>query len=54
MTSDSNEIEEPITTAPQEVEKIIRDVILLEKENLHSDRPRIKADILRIIKESVQ
>jgi hypothetical protein len=54
MTSDNNDIEEPITTATPEVETIIRAVILLEKENLHSDRPRIKADILKIIKDAVQ
>ncbi|MBM0740251.1 hypothetical protein JOY44_01085 [Phormidium sp. CLA17] len=55
MTSDYNDIEEPITTAPPEVEKIIREVIRVEKENLHSDRPRgIKADILQIIKDAVK
>ena len=54
MTVDSNDIEEPIKTAPPEVEKIIREVIRLEKEHLHSDRPRVKADILEIIKDSVR
>ncbi|WP_416674147.1 hypothetical protein [Egbenema bharatensis] len=50
-----NDIEAPITTAPPEVEKIIRQVIRVEKENLHSDRPRgIKADILQIIKDAVK
>jgi hypothetical protein len=54
MATEPNDIEEPITSAPSEVEKIIRAVILLEKENLHSDRPRIKSDILNIIKDAVQ
>ncbi|MGA7937478.1 MAG: hypothetical protein WCA35_28265 [Kovacikia sp.] len=55
MTSDPNDIEEPITTAPPEVEKIIREVIRVEKENLHSDRPRnIRVNILQIIKEAVK
>ncbi|MBD2025112.1 hypothetical protein [Leptolyngbya sp. FACHB-711] len=54
MASDYNDIEEPITTAPPEVEKIIREVIRVEKENLHSDRPRVKADILQIIKDAVK
>lgn len=53
--SEPNDIEEPILTAPPEVEAIIRAVIRLEKENLHSDRPRgIKADILQIIKDTVR
>lgn len=54
MSTETNDIEEPIITAPAEVEKIIRDIILLEKENIHSERPRVKADILRIIKDAVQ
>ncbi len=54
MSSDSNDIEEPIKTAPPEVEKIIREVIRVEKENLHSDRPRVKTDILQIIKDAVK
>ncbi len=49
-----SEIEEPIRTAPPKVEKIIRDVIQLEKAHLAIDRPRIKADVLRIIKETVR
>lgn len=54
MSAETNDIEEPITTAPAEVEKIIRAVILLEKENIHSERPRIKADVLKIIKDAVE
>jgi hypothetical protein len=54
MAADYKDIEEPITTAPPEVEKVIREVIRVEKENLHSDRPRVKADILQIIKDAVK
>jgi len=55
MTSDQNDIEEPIMSAPPEVAKIIREVIRVEKENLHSDRPKgVKADILQIIKDAVR
>lgn len=50
----ADDIETPITTAPPEVEKIIREVIRVEKENLHSDRPRVKADILQIIRDAVK
>ena len=48
------EIEAPIKTAPKEVEKIIREVILLEKANLSIDRPRIRADVLKIVKDAVK
>ncbi|MBE9158195.1 hypothetical protein IQ265_15365 [Nodosilinea sp. LEGE 06152] len=48
------DIEEPITTAPPEVERIIREVIRLEKANLSSDRPRIRADVLKIIKDTIK
>jgi molybdenum cofactor biosynthesis enzyme MoaA len=48
------DIEEPITSAPPEVEKIIREVIRLEKANLAGDRPRIRADVLKIVKDIVK
>ncbi|MBE9141147.1 hypothetical protein IQ254_28765 [Nodosilinea sp. LEGE 07088] len=48
------DIEEPITTAPPEVERIIREVIRLEKANLSSDRPRIRSDVLKIIKDQIK
>ncbi|WP_008318106.1 hypothetical protein [Leptolyngbya sp. PCC 6406] len=58
MASPSNpsqdDIEAPITTAPPAVERIIREVIRLEKANLSSDRPRIRADVLKIVKDSVK
>ncbi|MEB3290630.1 MAG: hypothetical protein VKI82_11995 [Leptolyngbya sp.] len=58
MTSPPNpsqeDIEAPITTAPPEVERIIREVIRLEKANLSSDRPRVRADVLKIIKDTIK
>jgi molybdenum cofactor biosynthesis enzyme MoaA len=48
------DIEEPITSAPPEVEKIIREVIRLERANLAGDRPRIRADVLKIVKDIVK
>lgn len=54
MPGPENDIEEPITSAPPEVEKIIREVIRVEKEHLHADRPKVKADILQIIKDAVR
>lgn len=58
MTSPPNpsqeDIEAPITTAPPEVGRIIREVIRLEKANLSSDRPRVRADVLKIIKDTIK
>jgi hypothetical protein len=48
------DIEAPIKTAPPAVEKIIREVIKLERENLAGEKPRIRADVLKIIKDAVQ
>jgi hypothetical protein len=68
MTSPPNpsqeDIEAPITTAPPEVERIIREVIRLEKDNLGDERSGysgdqrsrygIRGDVLKIIKDIVQ
>jgi hypothetical protein len=48
------DIEEPITTAPPEVEKIIREVIRLEQANRVGEKPRIRTDVLKIIKDIVK
>ena len=49
-----NDIEEPIKQAPKEVQEIVREVIRVEKENRHSERPRVKDEILSIIRKAVQ
>ena len=49
-----DDIEEPITSAPPEVEHIIREVIKLEKANLSGKRTRIREDVLKIIKDTVK
>lgn len=54
QTPSQQDIEAPIKTAPPEVEKIIREVIKLERENLAGEKPRIRADVLKIIKDAVQ
>lgn len=54
QTPSQQDIEAPITTAPPEVEKIIRAVIQLEKENLAGEKPRIRGDVLKIVKDNVQ
>lgn len=47
-------IEEPIATAPPEVQMILRAVIRTEKDNLHLKKTRVKGDILKIIKTAIQ
>ncbi|MEB3340118.1 hypothetical protein [Okeania sp.] len=49
-----NNIQEPITTAPPEVKKIIARVLQLEKDRLYKKTPRINDDIIKIIKEAIQ
>ena len=49
-----DDIEEPITSAPPEVEQIIREVIKLEKANLAGKKTRIREDVLKIIKDTVK
>jgi len=45
---------EPIKSAPADVLAIIKRVLLLEKEKLYLDRPRIKDDLIQIIKEEIR
>lgn len=49
-----NDIEEPIKKAPTAVQEIVREVIRVEKENRHSERPRVKDEILSIIRKAVK
>lgn len=49
-----NEVQEPITTAPPEVRRIIERVLKAERDKLYMKNPRhINDDILTIIKEEV-
>lgn len=48
-------VQEPITSAPPEVRRIIERVLQAEKDKLYMKIPRnINDDILKIIKEEVQ
>lgn len=48
-------VQEPITSAPPEVRRIIERVLQAEKDKLYMKFPRnINDDILKIIKEEVQ
>lgn len=48
-------VQEPITSAPPEVRRIIERVLQAEKDKLYMKYPRnINDDILKIIKEEVQ
>lgn len=49
-----NEVQEPITTAPPEVRRIIERVLKAERDKLYMKNPyHINDDILTIIKEEV-
>jgi hypothetical protein len=49
------DVQEPITSAPPEVRKIIERVLQAEKDKLYMRQPRhINDDILKIVKEEVQ
>jgi hypothetical protein len=46
---------EPINSAPPEINQLIKRVLKVENDKLHTKQPRgINDDILRIIKEEVQ
>ena len=50
-----NDIQEPINSAPEEVQLIIERVLEVEKDKLYQKAPRyINDDILHIIKEVIQ
>lgn len=50
-----NDVQEPINSAPEEVQQIIQRVLEVEKNKLYQKTPRyINDDILNIIKEVVQ
>jgi len=50
-----NDVQEPINSAPEEVQQIIQRVLEVEKNKLYQKTPRyINDDILNIIKEVIQ
>ncbi len=50
-----SDVQEPISSAPPEVRRIIERVLQAEKDKLYMKAPRnINDDILRIVKEEVQ
>jgi hypothetical protein len=50
-----NDVQEPINSAPEEVQAIIQKVLEVEKDKLYQKTPRyINDDILKIIKETIQ
>ncbi len=54
MSQNDIDIEEPIKQASPEVQKIVREVLQVEKENRNSERPQVSKDILDIIKAAVK
>ncbi|HLO47830.1 MAG TPA: hypothetical protein VK211_05360 [Kamptonema sp.] len=52
---DLSDVQQPITSAPEEVRQIIERVLQAEKDKLYMKPPRnINDDILKIIKEVIQ
>ncbi len=50
-----SDVQEPITSAPPEVRRIIERVLMAEKDKLYMKHPRnINDDVLKIVKEEVQ
>lgn len=50
-----NDVQEPISSAPPEISRIIERVLQTEKDKLYMKTPRnINDDILKIIKEEIQ
>ncbi len=50
-----SDVQQPITSAPIEVRRIIERVLVAEKDKLYMKNPRnINDDILKIVKEEVQ
>lgn len=52
--SNASDVMKPIRSAPPKVKKVIEKVLELENDKLYQDKPQVKADILKIIKEVVQ
>ncbi|MEM6434742.1 MAG: hypothetical protein AAF773_12950 [Cyanobacteria bacterium P01_D01_bin.115] len=51
----AKDVQAPIESAPPEVQRIIQQVLEIEKDRLdRNDRGLVNADILRIVKEAVQ
>jgi len=45
---------EPMTSAPEEVQELMKRVLLIEKQKLHQERPNVNDDIVRAIKDVIK
>lgn len=55
MSSNLDNVQEPIKKAPPEIQAIIERVLKIEKDKLYQKNPRnINEDILKVIKEIIQ
>jgi len=54
MTDTKKEIEEIMSSRPEMVQSIIREVIKLEKDKLDLEKPRINSEIVEIIKREIK
>lgn len=44
----------PYKEAPEDIKKIMEEVLRLEKELIYQNRPRLKSEIINIIKEAIR
>jgi hypothetical protein len=56
MPKEDNRIDfnEPIKTAPKEVQRIILQVLKLERERLYENQPKLNSDIINIIRKEIK
>jgi len=45
---------EPVEKAPDEVQRLIMQLLQLERTHLYEERPRLKEEIAKIVRNSVQ
>ena len=45
---------EPIKSARPPIQRIIKEVLRREKERLYEERPRLREDIVKIIKQEIR
>ena len=50
-TKDDVDVQKPYNDAPEHIQKIVKEVLVLEKERLYQLRPRVNSEVIQIIKE---
>ncbi len=45
---------DPISSAPEEIKNLIIKILKLENERLYEERPRLRDEIMQIVKEEIK